>query len=87
MSQGEKKEKSFLMNLLVGFSDDFDTKTYVVQTTYIKTTMLYISYQVFENNEHSLYINIRLGDIFIIKLNQYHIFPVADYLINILGFC
>ena len=49
MSQGEKKEKSFLMNLLVGFSDDFDTKTYVVQTTYIKTTMLYVSYQVFEN--------------------------------------
>lgn len=39
-----EKEKSFLMNLLVGFSDDSDSKTYVVQTTYTKTALYHTLY-------------------------------------------
>ena len=35
----EKERTVFLMNLLAGFSDDFDSKTYVVQTTYTKTAL------------------------------------------------
>ena len=35
----EKERTVFLMNLLAGFFDDFDSQTYVVQTTYTKTAL------------------------------------------------
>ena len=40
----EKEKKVFLMNLLAGFFYDFDSKTYVLQTTYTKTALCQTSF-------------------------------------------